>query len=472
MSFGFGFALPAYPLRGGGGNNPFNQDGATLDLSFIGTAGDLSGADTYTLNTNFITPQYQIAAQYAVWESGVGLAQKTFAQIVTFTRASTATYFNSAGTLTSAAINEARFDFNPSTLAAQGLLIEESRTNSIRNNTMVGAVAGTPGTPPTNWNIDLSGLTGISRQIVGTGTESGVTYIDIRLFGTATVTGTALILTDGNNSVAATASQAWAVSTYVKLQAGSLTGIASTIQEIFEYSSLPAYLRQTTASTFTPTTAGLSTQRSSGSITTGASTAFVRQSISVAFTGGVAADITLRIGLPQLELGAFATSVIPTTTTALTRSADVALMNTLSPWFNATEGTLFAEFTARLNVTQTPVTFSGAAGVGYRIRKSSTNQYVAVLRDGATKDIAITPSPALTEGQIIKVALGVKVNDCALSGGGQAVATQTSFSPMPTITDVNLGFTGTDGFALNGWFRRFTYYPRRLSNADLQAITT
>jgi hypothetical protein len=174
----------------------------------------------------------------------------------------------------------------------------------------------------------------------------------------------------------------------------------------------------------------------------------------------------------QVEAGAFPTSYIPTTTTALTRSADAASVNTLSPWYNAAEGTLYAEFTARLNVTQTPVTFSGAAGVGYRIRKSGTNQYVAVLRDGATKDIAITPSPALTEGQIIKVALGVKVNDCALSGGGQAVATQTSFSPMPTITDVNLGFTGTDGFALNGWFRRFTYYPRRLSNADLQAITT
>ena len=48
-----------------------------------------------------------------------------------FTRASTATFVGSNGLIQSAAINDARFDHDPVTLASKGLLIEESRTNLV-----------------------------------------------------------------------------------------------------------------------------------------------------------------------------------------------------------------------------------------------------------------------------------------------------------------------------------------------------
>lgn len=47
----------------------------------------------------------------------------------TFSRPSIATYFDSTGTLQTAASNTPRFDYDPTTHAAKGILIEESRTN-------------------------------------------------------------------------------------------------------------------------------------------------------------------------------------------------------------------------------------------------------------------------------------------------------------------------------------------------------
>ena len=47
----------------------------------------------------------------------------------TLTRSSSATFFNSSGVLTSAATDVARFDYEPVSLSALGLLVEPSRTN-------------------------------------------------------------------------------------------------------------------------------------------------------------------------------------------------------------------------------------------------------------------------------------------------------------------------------------------------------
>jgi len=385
---------------------------------------------------------------------------------ITFTRASTATYFNSAGVLTSAGNNEARFDYNPSTLAARGLLIEESRVNSIRNNTMVGAVAGVIGSGgvlPTNWSANIA-ASGVVREVVGTGTEFGINYVDLRFSGTPTTTGALSVQQEPSNSIAGANGQTWAYSVWVKLVAGSFANLNTPQIYIDEYSSAPSYLAGSVSNVgaLTSTLTRVTATRTN----TNASTAFVVAGYRFFVTAaGTPIDITLRIGLPQMELGAFATSVIPTTTTALTRSADVASVNTLSPWFNATEGTLFVEaFGAVGTATYLAANITDGTTEIAGIRNfNNTARFVA-------QGTASGSAGAISSSTTYKAAFAFASGDQAMSVNGAAVLTgTTAITGTPTL--MRIGSNSAASSFITAPIRRIAYYPRRLSNAELQAIT-
>ena len=56
---------------------------------------------------------------------------------ITFTRASSATFTGSNGLLQTAAVDAPRLTYNPTTLAAEGLLVEEQRTNLLLNTSVL-----------------------------------------------------------------------------------------------------------------------------------------------------------------------------------------------------------------------------------------------------------------------------------------------------------------------------------------------
>jgi hypothetical protein len=340
---------------------------------------------------------------------------------------------------------------------------------------MVGAAAGTPGTAPTNW-FTFTALTGLTRQIVGTGTENGITYIDIRLSGTPSAAGSFSIGPDLPNVTAAASGQTWTSSYYLKLAAGSLTGVSSTTVSVEEYNSGGSFLTGTFTATAALTGAALSTQRYSATRTLNqATTAFVATTTIVNLSGA-AIDITLRIGLPQLEQGAFATSVIPTTTTALTRAADVASVNTLNPWFNASAGTLFAEATPNTptgNAANQSVVSLDDATNNNRIqpfRNASSGLPGAIIAAGGVNQY--TPSVAITWNQNAtgKIALAYSSGNNMFSFNGTNDTGGTG--TIPTVTRMTIGARADGGIIWNGYLRRISYYPRRLSNAELVSITS
>jgi len=413
------------------------------------------------------------------------LISKAFSNLITFSRTGgAATYFAANGVLTTAANNEPRFDYDPATFLPRGLLIEEQRTNSIRNNTMQGAVAGTPGTLPTNWpTAIINTTTGLTREIVSVGTEDGINYIDFRISGTAVGAGSLNFSFEPNTQIVAVQNQVWNVSCYRRLVAGSFNGLTTTNASLFlnSYTAAGAFdatATSTTRTEATPTSAPLRTQRAdlTGTLSS-ATTARVNGGLFFIIANGAVIDITLRIGLPQLEQGAFATSVIPTTTTALTRNQDRAVINTLAPWFNATTGTIYAEFA----VTQP------AAGANQFLARFSDNSYNNQIGDfinttgfvgistasGGVFDGLAATAVIVSANTITKAAGAYATNDLAAVKDGGAVATDNTATIPSGLIRFDIG---SDHGGLNnikaGYLRRIIFYPTRLSNAQLQTITT
>lgn len=402
---------------------------------------------------------------------------------ITHTRASTATYIGSDGLLKTASVDQPRFDYDPVTLACKGLLIEGARTNSIRNNTMQGAVSGTPGTMPINWATTVNTTTGVNREVVGTGIEDGISYVDVRFVGTAVGAGSFDLVFETINSVPALTGQSWSLGFFWRLVAGSATGLSSPIRYLYEYTSGGAFVTAPSAGSLSfPTNAPLRQQRvlGSGTLSGGATTAFVRPVVKVNIANGATIDVTLRIGMPQLEFGAFVTSVIPTTTTAVTCAADVLTMTgtNFSRWFNPLEGTFVVDFAAPLlgSSTNSGLIVCGVGGntTSNRIMMFSGSGKVPVwsLASGGVTSAYNIGANFFTPNETNKFAATYKANDFASCANGGAVATDTSGAVPVGLDRMDIGSAIGGVTQPNGHIRRIRYYPQRLSNTRLQELST
>ena len=403
MSFGFGFGVPSQASASGG---------ATLNLNFIGST---------TLDPK-----------------------------ITFTRASTATYTDSAGLIASAAINAPRFDYDPVTLQPKGLLIEEQRTNLLTYSeqfdnaawfvngtpTITANVVVAPDGTTTADTLDVSGASngyGVYRNVVSSGT--------------------------------------FASSLYFKLMSGAFTLRVGLTGNYSEINCATLAITNTGTGVGTVTSVGNGWYRfvSVGTISV----------LSASMIYNIGSNTgTLAIWGAQLEAGAFATSYIPTVAAQVTRAADNAVMTgtNFSSWFNATEGSFAAVFdmnAAPLGTGNKGVYCAYLNGsnniVSYAA--NSTGNLADVVADGGVSQAAYTSVAVLAANTVYKDAFAYKLNDFARSLNAATVQTDTSGTVPAGLTEFRIGRDDTGSPTLNGHIRSITYWPRRLSNGELQAVT-
>ena len=178
----------------------------------------------------------------------------------------------------------------------------------------------------------------------------------------------------------------------------------------------------------------------------------------------------------QYELGTVATSYIPTTTAAITRAADAITKTGVSSLIGQAEGTIYAEVDLR-NTSSGKRLFllsDGTAQNEIRVTSSATNAgdlQFAVRLAGTLIVNSFSPTNVYSNG-IFKIAAVYKSTDYALYVNGLQVLTGNGAGNIPACNRVDIGSQlGTSNF-LNDRIRAAALYTTRLTNAQLQALTT
>jgi hypothetical protein len=341
---------------------------------------------------------------------------------------------------TSSAYYGPRFDYNPSTLAARGLLIEEARTNTCLYSQDIANAA---------WAAFSTGAAkvGVASAAAPDGTSTAY-EISVGTNGGA-FNGASAIFT-GVNVVAGTN---YAASVWVRAKTGS-TSIRVGMQIGASYDS--------------------------GDITVGTSWQRIIVTSSAPAPGSGPGNISIRTNVAgtsanvfiwgaQFEVGTFATSYIPTGASSVARSADSVIITgtNFSSWYNQSQGTFVTNFSRATTVANN---WAYALSVPSGFSDLVTGPTSVNFRYGASSaDLSV--SATFSSGKIATAYTANGTHALAINGG--AVST-SSITPDPgTPTFIRFGAEQGAGVGfLNGWIASINYYNSRLSDLTLQSLST
>ena len=175
----------------------------------------------------------------------------------------------------------------------------------------------------------------------------------------------------------------------------------------------------------------------------------------------------------QVEAGSFPTSYMKNEGTAsgAIRSADVASIPVADFGYNQSAGTVVAEV---VDYTSKPTGSNYVVSLDDNTA-SNRNQIIrynnAWIYDVKVSNVTQVSQNLGTTNDPAKVAFAFKLNDFAATEDGDAVVTDTS-GTVPNVTKMTIGSAYNNSAQLNGHIKSIKYYPRRLTNAQLQDLTS
>jgi len=372
---------------------------------------------------------------------------------ISFVRASAANYFNSAGVLTSAAVDEPRFDYDPVTLESKGLLVEVQRTNLVERSAEFDSVywakgaAGTGSVPVVTANVATApdGTTTADRIDFDRGAgNTGSDFSQLNRSITIAVTG------DYTQTI------------WLKAATGADVGKQIAIRNVAGASYL----------VITLTADWVRYARTENTTTLGSKT------FDLINRATYSADNTVSVLAwgAQLEVGSFASSYIGTAGASVTRASDLPTVTPISSFYNQDEGTVF--------VQQSQVAI-GLSSRFLEISNSDASFRKPLLSIGASNTTSFTTLGGATNGvsgsgntvsanTVYKVACAYKTNDFrgALNGTIQTADTTVDVT-TPIVDRMTIGYsTSAPTTQISSHIQKVEYYPTRLTDARMQYLTT
>lgn len=394
-------------------------------------------------------------------------------------RAGTATYFNASGVLTTAASGVARagYAYDGQRWVSAGLIAESAATNVVLysqafTNAKWVAGAGGAAAVTDNTTVAPDGTTtaatlsdpstdilGIQQGLAITSSSSGQTASVFMKAGTSSISSVRLTLSGGTSVVG---------ELVVNLANGAAIwrgGVAGATYQVQSLSGGWWRVSLTVIDNNTGNTNANLEIRPAWATT-------MKDVFESSATG------TIAVWGAQLEVGYYATSYIPTTSTTVTRVADTASSATatraeegltipLDSWFNQREGTLVIHASKPLASFTNNQFFFALGSASTRVLADYTNAARAVGYMGVTSTTPSVDPTAWRYGLSWDYAGGTKVslNGSTAGAGTYIRATMSQFY-------IGQSYTTTPGAfgRHNGHIRHIRYFPKQVTDLELQAL--